>query len=266
MDEYQINPTTGIAYLDYNPNGKITALLLHGLGADGSSWGYQFPALVEAGFRAVAVDMPGFGKSKPLSGRWTIRGVTARIALCLQDMNIHQAAVVGISMGGIVAQQLALDHSDWVERLVAVNTFASLRPRRLNEMLYMLARFTIANLRGVAYQANLVAWRLFPQPEQAELRQEMIARILQADPKVYRQAMLALGLFNSAPRLRELTLPVLVISGARDTTISLVNQKALAAGIHGARHVTIADAGHAVIVDQPERFNQVLISFLNEGK
>lgn len=266
MDEYQFNSNTGIAYLDYNPNRKSAVLLLHGLGVDGSSWGYQFPALVEAGYRVIAVDMPGFGKSYPPAGRWTIKGVTGRIAQFLDEVNIDRFSIVGISMGGIVAQQLALDFPAKVDRLVLVNTFASLRPRRLSEMLYMLSRFTIANLRGVAYQANLVAWRLFPQPDQADLRNEMIARILQADQKVYRQAMLGLGLFNSAPRLKQIKMPVLVISGAKDTTVSLVNQKALVAGICGARHVVIDDAGHAVIVDQPNQFNQALISFIQEAK
>lgn len=266
MDGYQINSATGIAYLDYNPNGNITVLLLHGLGADGSSWGYQFPAMVTAGMRVLAVDMPGFGKSTPPEDRWTIKSVTIRIAQFLQDLKVNQAAVAGISMGGIVAQQLALDYPSFVGRLALVNTFASLRPRKLNEMLYMLTRFAIANLRGVSYQANLVAWRLFPQPEQAELRREMISRIIQANPKIYRQAMLALGLFNSRPRLRELAMPTLVISGAKDTTVSLVNQKALVAGISHARHVIIENAGHAIIIDQPDCFNQTLISFLEEAE
>lgn len=265
MDVIKFSQSTGIHYFDYNPQAQRTVLLLHGLGADGSSWAFQFNVLVEAGLRVIAVDIPGFGKSQPLARRWSVKGASTQISHLVSDISLSALTVAGISMGGVVSLQLALDYPGLVERLVLINTFASLRPRRPSEMVYMLSRFAIANFRGVAHQADLVAWRLFPQPEKEELRKEMVARILQANPKMYRQAMISLGSFNATPRLRELKMPTLVISGANDTTVSMVNQKVLASGIAGARHVIIEDAGHAIIVDQPERFNLALISFISEG-
>ena len=58
-------------YLDFNPEGKPAVLLLHGLGADSTSWGYQIPLLSEAGFRPIVPDLPGFGKSIAGHNHWT---------------------------------------------------------------------------------------------------------------------------------------------------------------------------------------------------
>ncbi len=167
--------------------------------------------------------------------------------------------VAGISLGGVVALQLALDFPQMVQRLVLINTFACLRPKRFDEASYLLGRFVVANLRGKEYQAETVAKRLFPQPEQEGLRRELVQRILQADERVYRQAMQSLALFDARKRLHEIKMPTLIISGENDTTVPLPNQMELVNGIAGAEHVVIPDAGHAVIADQVVRFNQVLL-------
>lgn len=258
-------PQTIFHYLDFNLTGSPAVLLLHGLGADGSSWGYQIPALCEAGFRPIAPDLPGFGKSLPGNKRWTIQRVAEDISRLLMGLVGEPVIVAGISMGGTVALQLALDFPQYVDRLVLINTFACLRPKRFDETAYLVKRFVVANLRGKEYQAETVAKRLFPKPEQAELRKELVTRILQADQKVYRQAMQALALFDVRSRLSSLSMPTLVISGENDTTVPLPNQLELAKGIPQAEHRMIPDAGHAVIADQVVAFNKVFLHFLQES-
>jgi pimeloyl-ACP methyl ester carboxylesterase len=256
-----ISPTI-LHYLDFNPEGDPPVLLLHGLGADSSSWGYQIPALCEAGLRPIAPDLPGFGKSLPGSGRWTIARAAEDVVRLLVGLKISQVRMVGISMGGTVALQMALDFPKWVQKLVLVSTFACLRPKRFDEMSYLVGRFVVANLRGKEYQAGAVAMRLFPDPAQAQLREEIKQRILQSDQRVYRQAMQALAIFDARRRLSEIQVPTLVISGERDTTVPLPNQRELLEGIPGARQVVIPAAGHAVIADQVARFNCELLDFL----
>ena len=252
----------GLFVRDAAPDGGQPVLLLHGLGADGSSWGYQLPSLTAAGFRPLAVDVPGFGQSVCAHSPWTVPGASAQVADWYAAQGLGSAAVVGISMGGAVALQLALDHPALCGRLVLVNTFACLRPKRWYEARYLLGRFVRARLRGVAAQAGMVAQRIFPYPEQAELRAMLIDQILRTNPLVYRQAMRSLGMYDARKRLHTLQCPTLVISGDQDTTVPLENQADLAAGIPGAQHIFIPNAGHAVIADQPEAFNRTLLSFL----
>lgn len=251
--------------LDPHPDGCPAVLLLHGLGATGASWTLQLPALAAAGFRPLAPDLPGFGDS-PYDGRgWNIPGVAARMAALLEERETGPAHIVGISMGGVIAQQLALDFPALTRRLVLVNTFAVLRPATWMGWLYFLQRFIVVNMLGLDAQAKVVARRIFPDPQDAPLREALIDSISSADPRAYRRAMVSLSLFDSRRRLAQIQAPTLVITGERDSTIAPARQRLLADGIPGARQVVIPGAGHAASVDQPEAFNRVLLDFLQSA-
>jgi pimeloyl-ACP methyl ester carboxylesterase len=180
----------------------------------------------------------------------------------LDCLEVNQVKVVGISMGGTLALQLVLDWPERVDRLVLVNTFACLRPDHLGIWFYFALRFILVHTLGLPAQARAVAQRLFPQPQQSELRDQLIHQILQADPRGYRAAMRALARFDVRRRLKEIQALTLVITGQQDSTIPPRVQSLLVAGISSARQVFISGAGHAVSVEQPERFNQVLLDFL----
>jgi pimeloyl-ACP methyl ester carboxylesterase len=94
------------------------------------------------------------------------------------------------------------------------------------------------------------------------LREMLIETISRADPRAYRGAMRALGLFDSRKWLAQIHVPTLVVSGTGDTTVSPARQKLLVNGIPGARQVVIQDAGHALTVDHAEEFNRILLEFL----
>lgn len=253
-------------YLDFNPEGNPAVLLLHGLGADCTSWGYQIPVLSESGYRPIVPDLPGFGKSLAGSKRWTISRAAEDVARMISKLTEQPVIAVGISMGGTVALQFALNFPWMVNKLVLVSTFARLRPKRFDEMGFLLGRFVIAQMRGKEYQAGLVARRMFPHPDQEFLRNTLIHQILQSNEKVYRQAMQSLALFDVRKRLPEIQIPTLVLSGENDSTVPLANQKELANGIRGAKHVVIADAGHALVVDQVARFNNELLAFIKTNQ
>jgi 3-oxoadipate enol-lactonase len=254
-------PVTSIYYLDPNPAGHPVVILLHGLGAEASSWGYQLDSLVEAGMRPLAIDIPGFGKSKFKGTSWSFSGLSQLVFSFLEHLSIIKPVVVGISMGGILALQFTLDYPKDIDKLVLVNSFATLRPNTINGWLYMLKRYIKASLRGSISQADMVAQRIFPRPEQYMQRKILIEEIQQADPQVYKAAMRALGFFDARRRLIEINLPTLIISGKNDTTVPLENQAQLLK-ISGAKRIIIPDGGHAIIADQPERFNHALLDFI----
>jgi pimeloyl-ACP methyl ester carboxylesterase len=248
--------------LDPNPSGEKTVLFLHGLGANGASWQLQFAPLIKKGFRPIAPDAPGFGES-PYDGKgWTIKRVASQMIDLLDGLTINRAHIVGLSLGGVIASQIAIDFPQRVDKLVLASTFARLRPKSLSESIYFLRRAVVAFTVSVPAQARLVAQRVFPRPDQEPLREMLVAEISRADPRAYRGAMRSLGLFNVSRRLREIKIPTLIISGANDSTVTPSAQKALADGIPGARQVIVVDAGHAVNVDQYEIFNRILLEFL----
>jgi 3-oxoadipate enol-lactonase len=253
---------TSLHYLDPNPAGHPAVLLLHGLGADATSWTLQLPVLNEAGFRPIAADTPGFGQSAYDGGGWSIPGMAAGMASLLGELQTGPAHVVGLSMGGTIAQQFALDYPHLTRSLVLVSTFAVLRPDSLSGWYYFLQRFFLVNVLGLPAQAKVVAQRIFPGPGNEQLREMLVETISRADPRAYRKAMTSLGLFNSVKRLGEIKVPTLIVTGADDTTVAPARQRLLVEGIPTARQVIIPDAGHAVPVDQAEQFNRELLAFL----
>jgi pimeloyl-ACP methyl ester carboxylesterase len=255
-------PKHSLYYQDHQPGSDHAVLLLHGLGVSSDSWALQIPALVEAGLRVIAPDTRGFGRSG-YPGCASIALMVQDFIALLDALQIHCADVVGLSMGGTQALQLALDHPARVHHLVLANTFASLRPRSLKVWAYFLLRFGMVHLLGIETQANYVANRIFPLPEQEFVRKEMIAQVQQASPAGYRAAMRSLGRFDVTRRLGEIRLPTLVITGDRDTTVPPGVQSILVQRISGARQAVIPGAGHAASVEDPAAFNQALISFLS---
>jgi 3-oxoadipate enol-lactonase len=262
MPDSELVTGLNLHYLDENSAAQPNVLLLHGLGANCDSWQLQTPHLVGAGYRVIIPDVPGFGKSTFSGGRVSIASLTQHIIQLLDCLKITSTDVVGISMGGTLALQMALDYPSLVEKLVLVNTFARLNIAGPRQWPYYLQRLILLYTVGIPAQARAVARRLFPRPEQELLRQELITQILQADPRGYRSTLIALARFNVADRLKEIHLPTLVISGDADTTVPMENQHQLVKGISGARHLIIPNAGHAVIVEEPEIFNRILLDFL----
>jgi len=253
-----------IFYLDPHPGNKPAVFLLHGLGTEASSWTYQMDALAAAGYRPIAPDLPGFGRSKFAGKRWSIR-YSASIAVSLADrLGIDRFHLAGISMGGSVALQAAIDTPDRIISLVLINTFATLRPKHWSEWFYLLRRYVRARVRGAGSQAELTASRIFPRADQQELREELIKHIRQTDPGVYKQAMQELAVYDARRKLKNIPISSLVITARNDTTVPLENQHDLYAGIPGCRQEFIENAGHAVIIDQPDRVNQTMIKFMNQ--
>ena len=255
---------SAIHFLDPNPIGRSAVLLLHGLGADGTSWTLQLPALADAGFRPLAPDTPGFGGSRYDGRGWSIRRAAAQMADLLGELGTGPVHVVGLSMGGVIAQQFARDFPHLTQKLVLVSTFSVLRPETLGGWGYFIQRSAVISFLGLETQARLVSRRLFPDLKDEPLREMFITIVSRADPRAYRRAMLALGMFDSRKWLGEIEAPTLVVTGADDTTVSPARQRLLVQGIPGARQVVIPQAGHAVSVNQAEIFNSTLLEFLGE--
>jgi 3-oxoadipate enol-lactonase len=264
MPAIEISPTLTLHFQEFNPGGSPNVLLLHGLGATSESWGLQLPALTGASMRVLAPDTRGFGRSGYSGGRMKPSLLAADVACLMEKLEAFPSHVIGISMGGVIAQELALGYPQHVSKLVLVNTFARLLPVAWQGWFYFLIRFIVVHTLGLPAQARIVAKRLFPRSDQAAMRQVLYNEIVQANPAAYRSVMRELAIYNSLDRVHKISAPTLVITADGDQTVHPVHQALLAKRIPGARQVIIPNASHGVIADQPEAFNQTVLDFLLE--
>ena len=237
-------------------------LLLHGLGSSSDDWLLQIPTFSNR-WRVIAPDLRGHGRTPLPDTTLTIEQMAADMAELLERLDARPAHVLGLSMGGCVALALALARPDDVRSLILVNTGAAIRfsGRRY---LRGLTRVIALLVGGPPAMARVVARGLFPDPDQALLRQEAAARLSQVAPRAYLSAVRALLRFDARPRLAEIRCPTLVIAGAEDGTLGPQPTRYLADHIPGARLVIIPRSRHVTPIDQPEAFNRTVLNFLEE--
>jgi 3-oxoadipate enol-lactonase len=236
-------------------------LLLHGLGSCASDWEHQIGALA-TDFRVLCCDLRGHGLSDKPEGPYSIAGFAHDVAALLEALHVERTHVVGVSMGGMVALQLAADRPELVRRLVIVNSAAEVVPRGWQWAL-VWQRLAMLRLTGMARMARMVGKRLFPRPEQRWLRDTFEARFAANDKRAYTSALHAIVGWSVSERLPDIAAPALWISGDRDYTPPAVKERFVRA-MPNAELRVIADSGHATPADQPEAFNRLVLEFLGQ--
>lgn len=258
---YQVVDGLRIHYLI---QGRGTAVvLLHGLGSCADDWWLQFPALA-ARYRVVAPDLRGHGRTDKPPGPYTVPQMAEDVVGLMEALGVGEAHVVGLSLGGLVAQALAARHPDRVRSLILVNTFARLRPRGLRSWRLLLQRGLALLVGGVEKQAEVVARSMFPHPDQGAIRRAAVERLRANDPRAYRAAIYAAMRFDGRPDLVRIRVPTLVVAGTEDTTVDMAAKEELARNIPGARLEVVPHSGHVTPVDQPAHFNRLVLQFLRE--
>jgi len=248
--------------MHYDAAGEGTPLvLLHGLGSSCTDWPLQISAFSEI-YRVIAPDCRGHGDSDKPPGPYSIELFAGDVLALLNRLDVAQAHVLGVSMGGMVALQMALADSQRIKSLVLVNTFSHLIVSGLGSLAALLRRALILRLFGMERMGRLVARQLFPRPDQEALRQFTAQRWARNDKAAYRAASLAVWRFNVTQRLGEIYCPTIIIAGEDDRTVSPPHRDVLQRGIVGSRLVVIPDSTHATPIDQPQHFNQVVLEFL----
>jgi pimeloyl-ACP methyl ester carboxylesterase len=251
-----------IRWID-EPGGRGTkVVLLHGLGSSAEDWLFQVPALGRR-HSVAAVDLPGHGGVPSLPGWPSVADYAAEVAAAMGERGAGPAHIVGLSLGGAVALQLAVDAPTRVRSLSLINTFAKFR-LTFAAWLRGAVRLGLGLTGRMDWLGAWVASGLFPRPDQAALRQVAAARIAANDRRGYLQGLRAAARFDLGPRLGTIRVPTLVVSGTADTTVPTSSSRALASRIPGAQLQLLEGAGHVASVDAPEALNDMLLSFLEK--
>jgi pimeloyl-ACP methyl ester carboxylesterase len=230
-------------------------VLIHGFPLCRQMWQPQIGVLQAAGYRVITPDLPGFGLSAPLDGTASMSGYADAVIDLLDCLRIDSAAVGGMSMGGYVLLDLA-------ERY----------PHRLLAAMYLVTRAAADDAAGKVRRSDLAdavrSGRLDAVPnafEQLLFAPATLRRRPELVDMVRRwmDSASPAGVVGGLPTLRG---PALVVGAAEDAAVPPAHAEVLAAGLPRAELHIIADAGHMANLEQPERFNRILVDFLNKQK
>jgi 3-oxoadipate enol-lactonase len=239
-------------------------LFIHGLGSSRGDWEAQVEYFADR-YQAIVFDVRGHGESSKPAGPYSVPLFAADTVKLLNALGVGPAHVVGISMGGMIGLQLALDHPEAVRSLVIVNSGAEFVVRSFKERMQVWQRFLIVRLLGMRKMGEVLSERLFPKPEQEGLREVFVERWARNDPRAYQEAMRAIVGWSVADRLGDLGCPTMVIASDNDYT-PVAEKQAIVEQVPRAALVVIEDARHAVTAEKPEQFNAVLDGFLAEQR
>jgi 3-oxoadipate enol-lactonase len=236
-------------------------LFIHGLGSCAEDWKPQIEYFRER-YRTIACDLRGHGRSSKPRDPYSIEVFARDLASLLRELETGPAHVVGISLGGMVAFQLAVDAPERVRSLVIVNSGPAVPAETFKQRLPLHVRLLYARVLGLRGMAKMIAKRLFPKPEQVGLQRAFVARLAANDPHCYLASLRAIFAgWSVADRLPEIRCPVLVLASDQDYTPVALKQ-AYAARLPNAKVVVVPDSRHALPMEKPREFNAAVAAFL----
>lgn len=261
-------PETELAYEVVGPGNGPPVLMIQGVGAAGSAWGPQTEALARR-FQLASFDNRGLRHSMPCRGPVSIEAMAGDAAALLDALGWASAHVVGHSMGGVIAQQLALDHPRRVRSLALLCTFSRGKDaaRVTPWVLWMSLRTRLGTrrMRRTAFLEMLLPRTLLRQGDvEAAARRfgELLGRDLADSPPVLLKQVRALARHDISARLGELKgIPTLVLSGDQDPIAKPAYGRDLARRIPGAVFEVFVETSHGLPIQRDWQTNERLRTF-----
>jgi pimeloyl-ACP methyl ester carboxylesterase len=246
-------------YEEYGQGAPV--LLVHGLGSSCQDWEYQIPAL-SAHYRVIAVDVRGHGRSDKPRERYSIRGFSGDIEALLDYLQLGPVHYVGLSMGGMIGFQLAVDAPHLLTSLTIVNSAPEVKIKSAHDAWQYAKRWGLARLVSMETIGKGLGKNLFPKPGQSELRHKIARRWAQNDKRAYLASFDAIVGWGVTERLSRIRCPTLIVTADKDYT-PVALKEAYIKLIPDARLQVIADSRHATPLDQPAEFNRILMAFID---
>ena len=248
-----------------NPRGTI--LLLTGLASKRLGWYRQMPVFGQL-YRTIALDHRDIGDSDPFESQYTTADQSDDAAEVLRALGVERAHIVGISMGGFVALQVALRHPELVDHLVLTSTSAGgstyVQPApEIGAMLMQRAdtEREIGEAARRTYSIIMAPGYCESHPADWDHIAE-VARYRPQSREAYMRQLQACLTHDVSARLGEIHAPTLVIHGELDPLVPVANGRYLAEHIPGARLILYPNTGHIPIIERADEYNRDVLAFL----
>jgi 3-oxoadipate enol-lactonase len=249
--------------INYQITGSGPPLVLsHALGCSMTMWDQIVPALADT-CTVIRVDTRGHGGSEVVGGSFSLDDLVGDAVRLIDELQFDRVAWIGLSLGGMIGQGIAIEHPARVDRLVLANTVS-----RLSEDARAMwrERTRIARSGGMAALADLIMTRYFSE-EFRRSRGDVVERfrhdVLSIDAPGYAACCEAIAGLEYHTRLDRIACPTLAIAGGEDAAATPAMVRDMAGRIPGATMTTIPDAGHLSVVERPEAFLKIVTGFLN---
>jgi 3-oxoadipate enol-lactonase len=237
-------------------------LLIQGMSGTHVSWGEPFKGALEEGFDVVAFDNRGIGLSAPIDGPFTILEMAEDTAGLLEALEIESAHVVGISMGGMIAQELALARPDRLRSLTLGCTYcggpgSQLMPEEnAQKLLAGLASGDREKAIRAGYEVNLSPGFRADESSYAAFH-AMATKVPAAKRTIELQVQAIFG-HDTSGRLGEIATPTLIVHGTVDGVLPFPNGELIASLMPRARLEILEDVGHMFWWEQPQRSAELI--------
>lgn len=256
----------------YEVHGKGEPLvLIQGLGGDHQGWFFQVRAFVKH-FLVITFDNRGIGKTEQSKEPYTIRTMADDVISLMDYLDIDKAHILGVSLGGMVAQEIAITYPRRVRKLILGSTFAT---RRMNDIASGLPRndgvqedSSNAAMQNLKFETlmkfmvfsafNRVLYRMFFSIMLRMQRKSV-------DAEGYLGQMRVISGYDTVDRLHLIQAPTLVITGTGDRLVSSHDSDIIATRIPNAKLVKVDGGSHAFFMEMKGRFNEEVLAFLTRG-
>jgi len=260
--------------VNYIEMGDGPALVfVHGLSGCWQNWLENIPHFARS-HRVIAVDLPGFGESDLPLEDITIPGYGRFVDAFLAEIGVERASIVGNSMGGFIAAEVAVSHPRRVAKLALVSAAGVLtvRPAELTVAKQLSRMFQLASAGVIARRQSIVRRRrmrklilagIVRHPEL--LQPELVYEIASGAGKPgFLDAFKAILDYDFSERLPEVECPTLIVWGRNDRIVPVGGAYRYEQLIPNSRRVIVEDTGHVPMIERPALFNRLLDDFLNE--
>jgi 3-oxoadipate enol-lactonase len=245
-------------------DGEQTIVLINGLADDLETWVFQVDALLGAGYRVLRFDNRGIGSSGTPDGPYTTAQMAQDAKALVDELGISDFHLLGVSMGGMIAQEYALANPGDLRSLTLACTYAAPGPF-CSRMFAMWADMAPVNgvpfiMRDVALWAFTVPFFEEREAEAEEFEGEMAQLAMPVE--AYLAQLASIRTHDTTDRLDGITVPTLVLVGEEDILIPVRLSRRLHDAIAGSEWAQ-TPGGHACLWEHPEPFNQAVLGFLS---